>query len=409
MGVTLRRLLLAAALLAVPAQAEGLDDECDSVLRVAEARGRLAAVAVPERPLDEGRLPPEAVSFLAELKTAFRRFVQLELARPGDAGESAAAVQARLLAALARGDVRLDGPPGGVEPGYDLTGVAVERPAGRSDVLVVLATYQVPCADDHALYLFLRRARAWELVLALESGGWAEANGAFGSLRYGISPPASRAGLYVAAANVQPWCVSNWLGIAYRALRPGDSPDRPEVLVEGEHSAYQAFYSLDLSIDAAGFQLDFQAEQGLDTGLLVRSHVLRFRVDQDGARRVDPVALDPQGFVDEWLGAAWSDAKGWSDPAALDALGAWHCRLGRWRGLAFTELLEVEPCGAGWPGEECWRVPLDLEPRSDTFPESPPVDPSDPPFPVAFTVTRSGEAFRMVAIARHDGHSVPCE
>jgi hypothetical protein len=41
-------------------------------------------------------------------------------------------------------------------------------------------------------------------------------------------------------------------------------------------------------------------------------------------RRVDPVALSPRDFVDEWLTRAWNESAAWS---ASPALQQWHRKL----------------------------------------------------------------------------------
>jgi hypothetical protein len=50
-----------------------------------------------------------------------------------------------------------------------------------------------------------------------------------------------------------------------------------------------------------------------DVGVLIRRHVLHYQVDGDSVRRVEPIALDPQDFVDEWLSDSWSEIKEWSE------------------------------------------------------------------------------------------------
>jgi len=45
---------------------------------------------------------------------------------------------------------------------------------------------------------------------------------------------------------------------------------------------------------------------------IVRKGIFRYSIEDDAVRRVQPVAMDGRGFVDEWLQSPWSEAKDWS-------------------------------------------------------------------------------------------------
>jgi len=46
-----------------------------------------------------------------------------------------------------------------------------------------------------------------------------------------------------------------------------------------------------------------------------------------GITRIDPVALGPRDFVEEWLAQPWSEAVAWTDETARTPLDPWHDRL----------------------------------------------------------------------------------
>jgi hypothetical protein len=65
----------------------------------------------------------------------------------------------------------------------------------------------------------------------------------------------------------------------------------------------------------------------IDSGILVRQHVRHYRIDGPQAKRIDPLALRPRDFVDEWLTHEWREAAFWSESANRAGMRAWHEKL----------------------------------------------------------------------------------
>src|SRR6185312_12800072 len=65
-------------------------------------------------------------------------------------------------------------------------------------------------------------------------------------------------------------------------------------------------------------------EASIDAGVHNREAVRHFLINGDQVRRVDPVALSPRDFVDEWLTRDWKESARWS---ASPALRRWQGRL----------------------------------------------------------------------------------
>jgi hypothetical protein len=62
-------------------------------------------------------------------------------------------------------------------------------------------------------------------------------------------------------------------------------------------------------------------EGSIDAGIHNREAIRHYLIDGDKVRRVDPVALGPRDFVDEWLTRPWKESATWS---ASPALEQWH-------------------------------------------------------------------------------------
>ena len=125
-------------------------------------------------------------------------------------------------------------------------------------------------------------------------------------------------------------CASTWHSVYYRVWRTGLSG--PKLLIDGAGfgwlraptyivgSVVQNPLNENAPIDVL---VEFTTGS-IDAGVHNREAVRHYLIDGDQVRRVDPVALSPRDFVDEWLTARWSESVNWS---ASPALEQWHRRL----------------------------------------------------------------------------------
>ena len=124
--------------------------------------------------------------------------------------------------------------------------------------------------------------------------------------------------LYVSWFSVS--CASVWNGLDYRLFRVAAGADHAELLFSGVHT---------FTIDSVGhtkvapdeFLIELSAE-ALEAGWR-RTYILHYRVYGKAVTRVDPVALQPQDFVHEWIDEPWSEMESRSAPD----LEGWHDRL----------------------------------------------------------------------------------
>jgi hypothetical protein len=65
----------------------------------------------------------------------------------------------------------------------------------------------------------------------------------------------------------------------------------------------------------------------IDAGVHSREAIGHYRIDHNQVRRVDPFALSPRDYVDEWLNTDWREAAYWSESANRVSTGAWHKKL----------------------------------------------------------------------------------
>ena len=310
----------------------------------------------------DSKIPPDVRALLTKLKHQLRDLIQKSLDADADANAQTPApvLQARVLAALRRGGVSTGGPKDDVHTFGSVVSVSVSRPRGHAGLVAVTTEVSVHCGSDTSLYLFRREGARWRLALADESNGYEQVNGARERFAFRVSPPDARGDFFVVAADVNPWCTSNWQVMKYRVMRVGGEAYDPRVVLKGDESIFLGteLEGFRLEADADTFTLRFDSNQSLDPGRLIRPHVLKFKVEGERAERVAPVALKPEDFADEWVSMKWDEAARWSDPSRLAELKDWHAELNKGdEAFHGSEILFVRPCGRA-AGE--WLVGVGL-------------------------------------------------
>src|SRR5260370_34794570 len=152
--------------------------------------------------------------------------------------------------------------------GY-LSDVTVRQPERHPDLVAVVTNLTIPCGSDASLNLYRRGGTTWQLILVAESNGYADISGPQGSFQFAISPPDGEGNWFVVAADVNPWCSSNWQQLRSKSLRPGEDFNQSQVLLD-EHTTI--FLGVDqpyrLTVNPRGFESRSVAAQGLDDSIL---------------------------------------------------------------------------------------------------------------------------------------------
>jgi hypothetical protein len=97
-------------------------------------------------------------------------------------------------------------------------------------------------------------------------------------------------------------------------------------------------------------------DRSIDGDIHNRAHVLRYRAVASVVERVDPVALQPRDFADEWLTRPWTEMESRSAGAGRGKLKAWHEFLAG--DFVAGEFTIVQACKEK-PG--LWQVGIDLD------------------------------------------------
>jgi hypothetical protein len=215
------------------------------------------------------------------------------------------------------------------KPFGDILGLGVSAVPGEPSLLRVVVSYDGFCPpDDSVLFFEHRTDRGWGLLLNFDNTGFDHPAGDREVLYAGISPRDEEGQIYAFIVRTRSYCPSSggvMNRINYHVLRPSGDPDSEHVVLSGEHGyREEGDFRIELTKDA--ITMDFPDRS--ITASIWRTHILKYSIGRNSARRIEPVAVNAAGFVEEWITSPWSLAAEWSEMPDRSALRKWHERLG---------------------------------------------------------------------------------
>jgi hypothetical protein len=336
------------------------------------------------------RIPPATRRLMTVLKHQLRALVIEVLKHPTAPDQSAYELKQQVIDRLKQQGATVALPPFPkfwnaeaekiISYGY-IDEIAFKRPGGHPDLLAVTTALAINCGEDISFYLFRQNREGYQFILALEANGYEEVSGAQSSFDYSISPADKTGKFFVVAADVNAWCTSRWQMLRYKVLRVGATPEEPEIIVKAGHGILidkEPIFRLTTTSD--GFKFTFWHEQSLDGGIQERHHVLNYSLRGNNVRRIAPLALRPEDFLDEWIHLPWDEAAQWAEPAKLTEIKAWHKRLQSGNELCCSELNSVR----AYPSlPNRWQVAMSTDnEQADKLPPQ-----------LFFKISRKGDAF----------------
>jgi hypothetical protein len=133
-------------------------------------------------------------------------------------------------------------------------------------LLVVDTELWVPCGSDSysTIYVFQKKGRSWELVLATDADYLAEGEHPDGGMQYVVSSQDQNGNWYLGVASVFPNCRNDTREVRFKVLKPGPSPEDPVVLVDRSEPVNDKF---DAPFDIAGKEDNFSIMLGKERRL----------------------------------------------------------------------------------------------------------------------------------------------
>ncbi|HXF27319.1 MAG TPA: hypothetical protein VN610_08595 [Bryobacteraceae bacterium] len=280
---------------------------------------RLTVTSLRGKPPDSSA-PRGVTPQLTVVKHQLRDWMESRLAtlpERGDVGELERRLNSELReAGLFCGET--NGPPC---PGFALSdlllGFLDDLKLRRSGVFLIAQTgVGIECGFDESAYVYGWSGEYWRRVWETEQDTYTEKAYRPQTIQSVLISPYNRANDYlVLTLGLRSWCSSGWQPVYYRAFRLGPDPLAPP-LVDGDEFAYIAGDDPPIrgSVTVNDVLVEFPI-RSIDTGVFARPAIRHYKIDHDNVKRVDPLALRPRDFMDEWLTHDWKESAFWSESA----------------------------------------------------------------------------------------------
>lgn len=181
--------------------------------------------------------------------------------------------------------------------------------------LTLVAGVGILCGFDDSAYVYRSTAQGWRRVWQSEQNNYLE--GAYRPQMI-VSVQVSLRADMVLTLGREPWCTSWWHDVYYRVFRLG-SEGRP--LIDGSSWAYvPEDPPIRGRFDEDRVLVEFTVAS-LDPGIHSRKKVVNYKIDGNRVSRVDPLALSPRDFVEEWVGTKWNQVSQWTEQQSFRG---WH-------------------------------------------------------------------------------------
>ena len=199
----------------------------------------------------------------------------------------------------------------GADAGY-VSPVKLSRRAEYSGALVVQAGVTVGCGSDVSVYVYRFKGDSWSRLL--EADGKRDGGDELAETQFSAADASGNRLFYASWFAVQ--CASAWNELDYRLFRIDADGDRATPIFSDSHS--YADWEAQVKLSPEDLLLELSAE-ALEAGFR-RTYVMHYSIGSDSVQRIDPVALQPQDFVHEWMIRPWDEMQSRS----TDSLEKWH-------------------------------------------------------------------------------------
>jgi hypothetical protein len=238
-------------------------------------------------------------------------------------------------------------------PGF--VGLKFEWLPELPNALAVIASVTVECGADEAFYLY--EFRGGTRVLAVEDHP--QSSWGFTDVEVQLSDPDSQGRRLLLTHYRSVQCQSTWMVMAYSVYRMASLPGTSELLLTDEHGFWLGTEP-EFVLKPQELVVEF-LDSSVDPALQSRTRIHRYGFAQ-GVQRLDPVAILPQDFAEEWLTRDWKEMESRSAGDTKE----WHQRLHN--DFVGAEYSAVIPCAS----QDRWMVALDITRIGDEVLTDPP-------------------------------------
>jgi hypothetical protein len=197
----------------------------------------------------------------------------------------------------------------------------------RSGVFLILQTgVGIECGFDESAYIYSWSAEGWRRVWQTEQNDYTEKVYKPQTIHSVLISPYSRTNDYlVLTLGSQPSCQSTWHDAYYRVFRLGPDPEALPLVDGTEWAHIDGEPPIHGSVTTTDVLVELTIAGGVEGGMY--RAVRHYRIDRNGVKRIDPLALSPHDFVSEWLIHGWKESAFWSEDDNRRSMLDWYNKL----------------------------------------------------------------------------------
>jgi len=202
----------------------------------------------------------------------------------------------------------------------------------RQTFLVLKTAVEVDCGFDESAYLYRQENGRWNRVWETEQNTYTKEEYTVQRIHaILVSPNLNQTSPYfVLSLGTEPWCSSNWHDVYVRLWSLSPLDPRPKLLLDKSEWGFLGRHDIPVqgSVGRNEALIEYTIAS-IDGSLLTREAILHYSLTQDKAERIDPFALSPRDFVEEWLAEPWEQSRLLSQASSRAALKTAHQDVGR--------------------------------------------------------------------------------
>lgn len=275
-------------------------------------------------------VPFEASKLITELKDALTSFADASLVcvqpavNPIELEKTFASTLSANPALSSEVDAESNG-----SYGHNLR-VSITHPKAPVDLLEIQFSINIECGNDTMLLIYQIEGNHWTQKLRWQAPALNQISDAFGDfflttyLDDAVVSSSTPPQWGVVVAHGTPWCQSRWSNFEMDILYPTSKPASPEVAWHANRSFSRGDFETKLKSSANTFELRTKT-MCMDATAYECHVIYHFEVDaHHQPHRIQPIATNARGFVEEWLSSPWGESQNFIAPENSVALQKTH-------------------------------------------------------------------------------------
>lgn len=212
--------------------------------------------------------------------------------------------------------------------------LAVTSP--RPGLVLVEERFDIECGADTLLLVYGNEAGHWKRMLRWDSGKYAQVSGAFGdTYETRILKPTRNGHPLLLVLHGTPWCTSTMSSFAMDVFDLGIPGNKP--MWHGAHGYRRADLEPPLTLKTTADGFEVRTSVSVFGDAIARKGIMRYAVTTDAIHRVQPLASNALGMLEEWLEMPREEASEFADDAAGSLTWKLYDTL-TWRDVASAQI-----------------------------------------------------------------------